>query len=707
MPSYQSRCVSPRGLLFALLVAAVGLVNIGFPLAAQTACANPASGRPCVLTAQYDNNRDAYDGNETALTPSTVTGMSTSPKFQLTVDTTDLPINQFSNPITAQPLYVAQVTGVGNPSGTHDLLIGVTLNGTVFAWDADNGVCDITTGLSLCWSRQGYPGNLPGSGNALWYDDCGGITGGPVPTTANLPFAGIVATPVIDPTLSPPAIFLTSYCINNTPAYHWYLHKLKLTDGTDVVPHVEITTSGPAGTDYADDLTNGVIPFKPGRQLQRPALLEVPPPFPAQTSVSPAIYIAFGTIGAEATYANPYHGWLFGYSTSLVQQFNFVTTSRGCGTGGGLSNPAGAQCSKFNNGTGTPTCDCQVQTNFGNPPNWGGHGGGIWMSGRGPAASNLSDGNYHVFLGVGNGGFQEFQANGVSQLPNNWGESILDFRLSPTITDSTPYQSFTPWSAPLAPDLSSTLCADPNNPPNGTIPCQYTFESLNEYDYDMAVSGVLLFNDLGGTPRLVTVDKSGYGYLLTQGKLCGPNVTNCSLQNLQSPVQGFASGDPGNAFPFGAVSSLGVTTFCTAYQPDKCHRVTSLAFYKDGATKYLYLWPYQQRLTALQLSDNTAQAGTGSITGSGTAVTLTTGCTFGSTSAPCFTNVLVAGDQLVPSGQAAQTVTSVNSDTSLTVTPRFQRVKLELDLQWLFHESDPGRQSTRRRRGLRRRGANR
>lgn len=61
---------------------------------------------------------------------------------------------------------------------------------------------------------------------------------------------------------------------------------------------------------------------------------------------------------------------------------------------------------------------------------------------------------------------------------------------------------------------------------------------------------------------------------------------------------------------------------------------------------------------------------TGTITGTGTTLTLAS-CTFGSATSPCFTNAIVAGDQITPSGNAAQTVTAVASSTQVTVSPGF------------------------------------
>jgi hypothetical protein len=83
---------------------------------------------------------------------------------------------------------------------------------------------------------------------------------------------------------------------------------------------------------------------------------------------------------------------------------------------------------------------------------------------------------------------------------------------------------------------------------------------MDANDYDMSVGGVALFNDLGGTQRLVTIDKAGYGYLLTQGNLCGAGTADTACI-------GFGSGDPGSVMTFGASQVLCSTT------PNNCDRV--------------------------------------------------------------------------------------------------------------------------------------
>lgn len=607
----------------------------------------------CVVTAQNDNNRDSYNGNETVLTPSNVNTMSTTPSFQLNVDTGnlptggDLPANAASNPISAQPLYVSSVN-LGGTQGTHNLLIVATLNGTVFAFDADNNSCNAGS-TNVCWSRQGLNGTT--GTNALWNDDCGGTAGPPLISGANLPFAGIVSTPVIDVNLSAPSVFLTSFCKPNLSAVQWWIHRLSLLTGADVVTPVQVASpmNAPAGNNSADLLVSGAISFQAPYQNQRPALLEIPNPSGSGNSL---IYSAFGTLTNEDSPLTTYHGWVFAYDTSLTQQVAFTTTAAGCGMGGGST-----QCSLA--GTGAPACDCKVESSFAAAPNWGGHGGGIWMSTRGLAASKLSDGNYHVFYGVGNGGFRNFQ----SGQPNNFGASILDMRFKSTGPESSPFQSFTPYSSSVLQPSFSGACAGGTN-------CAYSYQNLNAVDYDMSTSGVLLFNDSAGNPRLVTLDKGGYGYVLTQGNLCGPGVSNCSLQSA-SPVQAFGSGDNGNIFPFAPVydASAGGTVLCNSTDhPDHCHRITSLAmFTASSGTKYFYLWPYLETLTSLVVSDgSTQQTGPSTISGSGTTVTLT------SCSSPnCFNNLLIAGDKIAPSGSSTQTVVAVVDSTHVTVTPGF------------------------------------
>jgi hypothetical protein len=114
---------------------------------------------PCVLTSQYDNNRDGYNPHETLITPANLLSNGLTLLAPLTVDTP--PSSVFpswmseygieTNLIYAQPLYVAGITvnsagSVGNPgncktAGVYmcNMLVAETLYGSVWAWNADTG----------------------------------------------------------------------------------------------------------------------------------------------------------------------------------------------------------------------------------------------------------------------------------------------------------------------------------------------------------------------------------------------------------------------------------------------------------------------------------------------------------------------------------------------------------------------------------------
>jgi len=628
-------------------MAALCLATFTDRLPGQT-CPYASSGNPCVLTGQYDVLRDGYNPSETTITQSSVANLTNT--RVLVVDTEDLPTSQYANPIYGQPLYVPGVT-IGETS--HNLLVGVTLNDTVFAWDADSPSCD-TSSPPNCypiWSLEGTPSlynaNLNPVGNALWYTDCGS-SGTPAPRYTSLPYAGILSTPVIDAhsTSAHPVIYLTSYCQDGTGRNHWWLHEIDLTNGQNV-DHTEINSFTAAGAYNADDIQdNGQIPFVPKEVLQRPGLLEVTGGDP-----STLVYMSFGTGVTENNANDPYHGWLVAYSVNGSGNFNY------CNGGSNGSIPACPTVSFVtsatggNSNTGMPACDTSQTVGgsgeYQNQPNWCGHGSGIWMSGRGPVAEVLGDGNTHIYVGVGNGGFQN-APSGTN--PQNWGESVVDLRYFPSSApDAAPFQYFTPnGGPPVAPPLADSQCSG-----GGT--CAYTFDVLNENDWDMSVSGILPFTDLSGNNRLVTFDKGGWGYVLAPGCLRGTTGGSCN------PVSdGFTPGDPGNIFPF-----YGPGAYCpsgSGPQTTDCDRITSILFYGG----FLYSWPSSERLTALQLSDTTVSPSGVAITSSGTTVTISSGGDF--------STLVVAGDLITDTNSSSpdygeqRRVTEVNYTGSALTT---------------------------------------
>lgn len=232
----------------------------------------------------------------------------------------------------------------------------------------------------------------------------------------------------------------------------------------------------------------------------------------------------------------------------------------------------------------------------------------------------------------------------------NWGESVEDLRLSTSGFDSSPSEYFVPWG-----DLAV-------EPPLGTEPggnpVAYAFLGLNQNDFDLGQCGILLYDQTIGSVAhhwLLTCDKAGYAYLLAQGNLCGGS--NGCYPGASGGDPGLKDKDPGNAFH----SALNVTQCADQGADSACHRITTLAFCPDCSPNIVALWPNQEALTTLQVSDNTAQSGSGTLSANTSqcpTVCLSVG------------NQVIVGDQLVISGQPTQTVTSINSDsTQLTASP--------------------------------------
>src|SRR5262249_40353469 len=92
------------------------------------------------------------------------------------------------------------------------------------------------------------------------------------------------------------------------------LHSLSLLTGTENTGSPVSIAGSVAGTGY--DAVNGLVSFNQQTASDRPALLEV----------NGTIYFAVGSYGD----ADPYHGWILGYSaSSLVSRVVFNDTPNG------------------------------------------------------------------------------------------------------------------------------------------------------------------------------------------------------------------------------------------------------------------------------------------------------------------------------------------------------------------------------------------
>jgi uncharacterized protein (TIGR03437 family) len=251
-------------------------------LAGLVFCALPfvAFAQVNVLNVNYDTHQTGANLQETILSPSTDwTRFGKVGTFPM------------DGQVYAQPLYVA---GVSIGGASYNVLYAVTMNNSVYAFNADT----------------------PQTATPLWQVNLGAA----VPTglfnfTDLLPEIGILGTPAIDPgkqviyvvtDILPPGAF-------STPVFQ--LHALSLVDGHEMFGGPVDTAASVPGTGAGSN--NGAIAFDGLWQLQRPGLL----------LANGILYIAFGS---HADTGN-YQGWMMEYDASTLEQkavFNSAPNGR-------------------------------------------------------------------------------------------------------------------------------------------------------------------------------------------------------------------------------------------------------------------------------------------------------------------------------------------------------------------------------------------
>jgi hypothetical protein len=265
-----------------------------------------------VLTHHNDNSRTGANLQEVQLTTSNVNVNQFGKLFTRQVD----------GQIYAQPLYVSNVS-IPN-WGIRNIVYVATMHNVVYAFDAD----DPNLYLPLWKNILPVPVPLPDPNI------------GPSGYADILNEVGIISTPVIS--LQHNAIYVVSFTKVGSVYSHW-LWALDLATGSDkIFPPVQIMGSVQGS---GDGSVNGQITFTSNRQIQRSALL----------LANDIIYIAFASYGDQG----PYHGWVFAYNATTLQQVAVYNTT-----------PNGGQ-------------------------------GGIWMAGQGPAADSANN----VYFTTGNGSF--------------------------------------------------------------------------------------------------------------------------------------------------------------------------------------------------------------------------------------------------------------------------------------------------------------
>jgi len=257
MPARNARLCS---FILAVSLLAMPLANL---LAARASAQN-------VLTYHNNNAHTGLNSAETTLTPSNVNVNTFGKLFVLTVD----------GLVDAEPLYLSAISVNGS---THNVLIVVTENDSVYAFDADNG--------TQLWKVSALkPGETPSDDRG-----CSQIT----------PEIGITATPVISrPAGSNGVIYLVSMSKNSSGHYFQRLHALDATTGNELY-NGPVTVSGKyPGT--GDDSSDGYVYFNAGQYAERGGLL----------LADGAVYLAW----TSHCDARPYTGWIMGYNPTTLKQ---------------------------------------------------------------------------------------------------------------------------------------------------------------------------------------------------------------------------------------------------------------------------------------------------------------------------------------------------------------------------------------------------
>jgi hypothetical protein len=401
-----------------------------------------------------------------------------------------------------------------NPSPSpYNALYIAALNGEVYAYDADN----LTTPTKLWYRDETNVAGMQGLKHNCDVTVNGQLVSGSSVTSPQpyLDFAGVISTPVIEINgqANATALYVVNLCKKTSDnSEHWWLTALGISTGftlgsTEIAYSAAQVAANPYGPQQ---------PFFAADQLQRPSLLIT------AGSVSETTYrsliAGFGTSTNETTVG--YQGWLFAYDATNTA--NIVAQSN--------SLPYITECYYPPDPGNLPACTTQPNPSTPSAviPNPCGNGGGVWMSNRG-AAANTSN---QVFSATGNGGFNycpactHHCAGRPPGTPNiqdftNFGEAVLRVSLENVWTTTSGQPPFWPDDYFVPYNIPSGV-SNPNN---------YTsyFQLLNANDWDMGVSGVVLFDDnyyvessgqtQSGTSMAITSSKRGDGYAMLQSGL--------------------------------------------------------------------------------------------------------------------------------------------------------------------------------------------
>jgi len=227
-----------------------------------------------VLTYHNNNARTGLDNKESTLTLTNVNEATFGKLFTVKVD----------GLVDAEPLYLSAVTIAGV---SHNLLIVVTENDSVYAFDADSG--------ASLWNISTLPsGEMPSDDRG-----CGQVT----------PEIGITSTPaVIRPKNSDPVIYTVAMSKDKSGNYYQRLHALDATNGSELHGGPVVITGKYPGT--GDNSSGGYVIFDPAQYKERAGLLQI----------GNTVYLAWASHCDD----RPYTGWIMGYNINTLAQTTVI-----------------------------------------------------------------------------------------------------------------------------------------------------------------------------------------------------------------------------------------------------------------------------------------------------------------------------------------------------------------------------------------------
>lgn len=234
-----------------------------------------------VVTYHNDVERSGLNPGETILSPSSVNSGSFGFLFSQSVD----------GVVVGEPLYLSNVSIPG--LGAHNVVYVATLHDSVYAFDADNNSGSNASPLWQVNFTNPAAGITTASGIAL-----------PCPGVTTYKEAGIVSTPVIDPTSG--TLYVIAKTNENGTVFH-RLHALDVTTGQE-------RANSPVAIVATFTTNKGTtVKFNSLHAMNRPALL----------LNKGVIYAAFGSNGCND---NAY-GWVIAYDATTFQQVGVFNAS--------------------------------------------------------------------------------------------------------------------------------------------------------------------------------------------------------------------------------------------------------------------------------------------------------------------------------------------------------------------------------------------